>query len=257
MRSTIKRSIATRIYVSINKFTMSLVRKQFTINESSAFECWIFVIRHTNRIDEFWFKSNDVAEFLEYKRPRDAIKDNVNVSRKAQWCDLSIAVSNRSLVTSSDNDVVTPSNWHPHTVFINESGLYALVLRSKKAEAISFQNWVMTEVLPSLRRTGQYFIGQTEQDEPMDTSPAGKFQITLLQKYLELEKLKCQLMEKEKEIQFKEKEMQVKEKEAQIQLMNTVTEFKFKEKESHLQLMTRERDLQLLAKDKQYQDKIV
>ena len=41
-------------------------------------------------------------------------------------------------------------------VFINESGVYSLIMRSKKAEARLFQRWVTNEVLPSIRRTGQY-----------------------------------------------------------------------------------------------------
>ena len=39
---------------------------------------------------------------------------------------------------------------------INESGLYALILTSRKPEAKKFKKWVTSEVLPSLRRTGRY-----------------------------------------------------------------------------------------------------
>lgn len=39
---------------------------------------------------------------------------------------------------------------------INESGLYALILRSKREEARHFRKWVTSEVLPALRRTGRY-----------------------------------------------------------------------------------------------------
>lgn len=39
---------------------------------------------------------------------------------------------------------------------INESGLYAVLLRSDKPEAKPFKRWVTHEVLPSIRRTGQY-----------------------------------------------------------------------------------------------------
>ena len=39
---------------------------------------------------------------------------------------------------------------------VNESGLYALILGSRKAEARTFKRWVTSEVLPSIRRTGQY-----------------------------------------------------------------------------------------------------
>jgi prophage antirepressor-like protein len=39
---------------------------------------------------------------------------------------------------------------------INESGLYSLILGSKKAEAKRFKKWVTSEVLPSIRKTGGY-----------------------------------------------------------------------------------------------------
>ena len=41
-------------------------------------------------------------------------------------------------------------------LLINESGLYALVLRSRKPEARKFAKWVTREVLPSIRQTGHY-----------------------------------------------------------------------------------------------------
>jgi prophage antirepressor-like protein len=41
---------------------------------------------------------------------------------------------------------------------VNESGLYKLIMRSDKPEAIAFQNWVTKEVLPAIRRTGGYLL---------------------------------------------------------------------------------------------------
>ena len=40
------------------------------------------------------------------------------------------------------------------TLFINESGLYSLVLSSKLPQAREFKHWVTGEVLPQIRRTG-------------------------------------------------------------------------------------------------------
>jgi hypothetical protein len=40
--------------------------------------------------------------------------------------------------------------------FLTEPGLYKLIMRSDKAEAVKFQEWVMCDVLPSLRKTGAY-----------------------------------------------------------------------------------------------------
>lgn len=41
---------------------------------------------------------------------------------------------------------------------INESGLYSLILGSRKPEARAFKRWVTHEVLPTIRRTGQYAV---------------------------------------------------------------------------------------------------
>lgn len=48
---------------------------------------------------------------------------------------------------------------HNTTTIINESGLYSVILRSNKPEAKAFKRWVTHEVLPSIRRTGQYSVG--------------------------------------------------------------------------------------------------
>lgn len=42
------------------------------------------------------------------------------------------------------------------TVIINESGLYSVILTSRKPEAKRFKKWVTKEVLPSIRKTGGY-----------------------------------------------------------------------------------------------------
>ena len=39
---------------------------------------------------------------------------------------------------------------------VNEKGLYKLILTSRKPEAERFQDWITDEVLPTIRKTGQY-----------------------------------------------------------------------------------------------------
>lgn len=50
---------------------------------------------------------------------------------------------------------------------ISESGMYALVLGSRKPEAKRFRKWVTSEVLPSLRRTGKYQLHNHEPPPPV------------------------------------------------------------------------------------------
>lgn len=47
----------------------------------------------------------------------------------------------------------------PVMYIISESGLYNLVLTSRKAEAKPFRDWVTKEVLPAIRQQGFYFAG--------------------------------------------------------------------------------------------------
>ena len=46
------------------------------------------------------------------------------------------------------------------TNIISESGLYALVLRSRRPEAKAFRKWVTATVLPTIRKTGSYVRGE-------------------------------------------------------------------------------------------------
>ena len=90
---------------------------------------------------EPWFVATDVAESLGYKSPKDA----------ASYLDDD---------EKGSATVRTPGGDQKLTV-INESGLYALVLRSRKPEARKFAKWVTSEVLPSIRKTGSYTLPST------------------------------------------------------------------------------------------------
>ena len=48
------------------------------------------------------------------------------------------------------------TNNQKNTIYINESGLYSLILRSKLESARAFKHWVTKDVLPSIRKTGRY-----------------------------------------------------------------------------------------------------
>ncbi|VBB19050.1 BRO-N domain protein [Yasminevirus sp. GU-2018] len=56
-------------------------------------------------------------------------------------------------------------NVQDHAVFINEPGLYELVLRSKKKEALKFKDWLISDVVPSIRKFGRYELdGETKKN---------------------------------------------------------------------------------------------
>jgi toxin-antitoxin system, toxin component, bro family len=50
------------------------------------------------------------------------------------------------------------------TNFTNESGLYALIVRSDKKEAKPFRKWITSEVIPAIRKTGSYSKPMTIED---------------------------------------------------------------------------------------------
>ncbi|WAC60784.1 Bro-N domain-containing protein [Brevundimonas sp. SL130] len=54
---------------------------------------------------------------------------------------------------------------------LSEPALYKLIMRSEKAEALAFQHWLASEVLPSIRKTGTYSLadhGREAMPLPMD-----------------------------------------------------------------------------------------
>lgn len=86
-----------------------------------------------------WFVAADVCKVLGIANPWDAI----SVLPAKYKGDLGI-----SDVTGRQQKMNV----------ISESGLYRLVLRSTKAEAEKFQDWIVEDVLPSIRRTGTYSL---------------------------------------------------------------------------------------------------
>lgn len=61
----------------------------------------------------------------------------------------------------------TPGGDQQMTV-INESGLYSLILGSRKPEAKKFKKWVASEVLPAIRKTGRYIAPTAEPTDPVE-----------------------------------------------------------------------------------------
>lgn len=98
---------------------------------------------------EPWFVGKDVAEVLGYKNQNDALSKHIDDEDKD-----TIAIRD-SIGRNRD------------TPIINESGLYCLVLSSKLPSAKKFKRWVTSEVLPTLRKTGQYQVKELSGQELM------------------------------------------------------------------------------------------
>lgn len=71
-----------------------------------------------------------------------------------------------SLNSKGVHSLCTPTNGGSQILtFISEENLYRIVFRSTKLEALSFQNWVFAEVLPTIRKTGSYSARKTAYEE--------------------------------------------------------------------------------------------
>lgn len=87
--------------------------------------------------NEIWFAAKDVCESLDIKNTTQAV--------------------NR---LDEDERTMLNIGRQGETNFINEYGLYNLVLASRKQEAKKFKRWITHEVIPSIRKTGGYIAGQ-------------------------------------------------------------------------------------------------
>lgn len=66
-----------------------------------------------------------------------------------------------SSITKSDE---TPKGGNPNMAFVNEAGLYDVIVRSNSQKAKPFRKWVCGEVLPSIRKHGAYMTENTIED---------------------------------------------------------------------------------------------
>jgi prophage antirepressor-like protein len=91
-----------------------------------------------------WFKGVDAASILGYSDKKKAIRMHVDEDEKKQLNELMGGQNGFNI------------NFQPHTFFINESGLYSLILSSKLEGAKKFKKWITKDVIPSIRKTGTY-----------------------------------------------------------------------------------------------------
>ena len=93
------------------------------------------------------FCAKDVAEALGYKNTRDSLKRHVDDDDVVK------------------HDAIDRLGRTQQAIFVNESGLYALILSSKLDSAKRFKRWVTGEVLPAIRQQGGYMIARKGESE--------------------------------------------------------------------------------------------
>jgi prophage antirepressor-like protein len=95
-----------------------------------------------------WFVSKDIALLLGYTNPQKAIRDHCK----------------KSVTFNSFKGVNDSFTLDPQTKLIPESDVWRLIIKSKLREAERIEEWIMEEVLPSIRKTGSYSLQKEVHD---------------------------------------------------------------------------------------------
>ena len=98
-----------------------------------------------------WYKGIDVCNILEYSRARDAIGNHVNMKYRKSYTELT-----PSATASLKLDA--------KTIFISNPGVFQLVSRSKKPEAIKLYEFITETILPELFSKGTYSLPAKKSD---------------------------------------------------------------------------------------------
>lgn len=117
-----------------------------------AFDFESLAVRVVIRDEQPWFCGADVCRVLSLGNPSQAIKGNEKAGALGldadEWDVYNLDTSSASGVQQERGMLV-----------ISESGLYALIFKSRKPEARRFRKWVTSEVLPAIRRGGAVATG--------------------------------------------------------------------------------------------------
>ena len=115
---------------------------------SEAIKKFVFADANEVRVvmqnGEPWFIAKDVCKILGTRT--DHVRQIVGKKRVATINPHQMGVGNHG-----GRDIL----------IINEAGLYSLVIKSEKPDAVKFQDWIVEEVLPSIRKYGAYITDRT------------------------------------------------------------------------------------------------
>lgn len=127
-------------------------------------------MRVVMRDGEPWFAGKDVSEILAYKDTDKAVREHVDdedkrIFKPADLAGLTEQQMNNVFKAAGYNWNFVPANIPNRGLFfINESGLYSLIMSSKLPQAKAFKRWVTSEVLPTIRKQGMYLTPATSEE---------------------------------------------------------------------------------------------
>lgn len=158
--------------------TTSLLDVYRKILKYNNHEVYIAFHYETN---EPYFNAKQVCKMLEYLDCRDALRTNV---LKENIFYLKDIVKNYKILYK---------NAQGHSKFINEAGLNSIILKSKQKNALEISRWITEEVMPSIRKYGEYKLQSKEKkliDELNELLNQKKEEIEILKHNLRKEKFK-------------------------------------------------------------------
>ena len=130
------------------------------MNEVQLFNFENHKVRSLMLSNEPWFVGKDVAEVLGYSNINKAVSMHVDEYDKRVLDFKGFSQIGNASKLWSGNDF-------SNKTIIKESGLYSLIFGSKLESAQKFKRWVTSEVLPALRKTGQYQVKELSGQELM------------------------------------------------------------------------------------------
>jgi prophage antirepressor-like protein len=120
---------------------------------NSIIDIYNNILKYNNKIINFvidkdeiiWFKFSSICKILNYKSSKDALRDHIFNKDKIKLKNLKLYFKIKD---------------QPNTIYINESGLYTFLFKSRMKKALEFQLWMVNEVLPNLRKYGKYEVNK-------------------------------------------------------------------------------------------------
>ncbi|MES5834168.1 MULTISPECIES: BRO family protein [Bacillus cereus group] len=156
-------------------------------NNLQVFDNGLGELRVTEKDNQVWFVAKDVCDVLEIQNTSDALK-RLDEDERASF----------NLGRQGNANV------------INESGLYSLILASRKPQAKAFKKWITSEVLPSIRRDGGYMVTHEEEsEEDLMARALILAQKTLQRKTEKLKQVERQLIEQAPAIEYHDKVLSI------------------------------------------------
>ncbi len=106
--------------------------------------------------DEVWMRAKQIHTFTGATTMAQTLQ-RVDSEDKSSLKELIRRKGMPPMVGVLNTPTPNPEEYHEgKAIYVNEPGFYTIVLGSKKAECKAFKRWVTHEVLPQIRRTGQY-----------------------------------------------------------------------------------------------------